>query len=71
MESLPNGVRELRSKEPVFDACEARDDRHLDLAIRLPCRNLRPHAEFHLGDRVESAPAIRWASDMTDRTTES
>ena len=45
--------------------------RHLDLAIRLPCRNFRPHAEFHLGGRVESAPASDGPSDMTDRTTES
>ena len=35
-----------------------RDHRHLDLAIRLPRRNLGPRAEFHLGDRVEPAPAI-------------
>ena len=35
-----------------------RDRRRLDLAIRLPLRNLGPRAEFYLEDRVESAPAI-------------
>jgi hypothetical protein len=58
MNGLPDGVRELRSKEPVLMPATRRDHRHLDLAIRLSRRNLGPRAEFHLGDRVESALAI-------------
>ena len=59
MKDLPNGVRELRSKEPVLMPARRRDHRRLDLAIAyLPRRNLGPRAEFNLGDRVGSAPAI-------------
>jgi len=48
MNGLPNGVRELRFKELVLMSARRRDHRHLDLAIRLPRRNLGPRAEFHL-----------------------
>jgi hypothetical protein len=58
MNGLPNGVRELRSKEPAWMLARRRDHRHLDLDIRLPRRNLGPRAEFYVGDRVELALAI-------------
>ena len=48
-----------------------RDHRRLHLAIRLPRRNLGPRAQFHVVDRVDSAPAIDVLPIMTGRTTES